>query len=307
MELESAKRELRDRLFRRMPEQGSYTAAVRGVGMHRRDTVNDPCNCLYAPRIIYMFQGCKRSIIGREEYRYGENDLFIAGVDLPNTSNILEATPEKPALALTIDLDNDLIAQLLLEMPPAVLVDDDRGKSAAVQPVDAALLDAFLRLEAIFDDPAAIPVLGPMILKEIHFRLLIGPNSGLLRSFHTLGTQRNQVAQVIGWIRTHFREMFQVEDLAERAHMAPSTFHRHFKEITSLSPLQFQKRLRLHEAQRLMLAHGMDIANACDAVGYESLSQFNREYKRLFGEPPRRNIIRWQSDRLHSPALVAAE
>ncbi|MCD8349952.1 MAG: AraC family transcriptional regulator [Planctomycetaceae bacterium] len=306
-ELEIAKKELRTRLWRRMPQQGSYETAIPGVGIHRRDTVNDPGRCLYTPRIVYIFQGRKHTTVGREEYFYGEDDLFIAGVDLPNTSNLIEASPKKPAMSLTIDLDNNLIAQLALEMPPSISIDITCDKSAVVQPIDSKIVDAFLRLESLLDAPEEVPVLGPMILKEIHFRLLIGPNGNLLRSFHTFGTQRNQVAQAISWVRQHFREAFQVEDLAERVHMAPSTFPRHFKEITSLSPLQFQKRLRLHEAQRLMLGDDLDISNACDAVGYESLTQFNREYKRLFGEPPRRNITRWQSDHLHMPALVAAE
>jgi transcriptional regulator GlxA family with amidase domain len=162
------------------------------------------------------------------------------------------------------------------------------------QPMDAEMLDALLRLVAVLDRPDEAPVLGPMIVKEIHFRLLLGPNGSHLRSLHSYGTQKSHVALAVGWLRMNFKEPFRVEELAEKVHMSPSTFHRHFKEITSLSPVQFQKRLRLHEAQRLMLAEDFGIAEVCDAVGYENVAQFTREYKRLFGEPPRRDVMRWK-------------
>ena len=306
LDLESAKKEIKARMLRRMPDEGSYATGVEGVGIHRRDVRNDPHQCLYGPRIIYILQGCKHTTVGNDEYCYGENDLFLSGVDLPNSSHIMTASPEEPCMSLTIDLDRSLIGQLALEFPMRGGA-SEAGFSLAVQPIDAQILDAFLRLEAVFDNPDEITILGPMILREIHFRLLSGPNGNLLRSFHTFGTQKNQVSQAIGWLKKNYKAAFRVEDLAEQVHMAPSTFHRHFKEVTSLSPLQFQKRLRLHEAQRLMLADDCDVAGACEKVGYESLPQFTREYRRLFGEPPRRNVTRWQGIRMRSPALSAAE
>ena len=305
LDLESAKREIKTRMVRRMPEEGSFATGVEGVGIHRRDRRNEPHQCLYGPRIIYILQGCKHTTVGNDEYLYGENDLFLSCVDLPNSSHIMTASPKEPCMSLTIDMDRSLIGQLALDFPLRGAGEADY--SLVVQPVDARILDAFLRLEAVFDNPDEITVLAPMILKEIHFRLLSGPNGNLLRSFHTFGTQKNQIAQAIAWLKKNFKLSFRVEDLAEQVHMAPSTFHRHFKEVTSLSPLQFQKRLRLHEAQRLMLSDDCDVAGACEEVGYESLPQFTREYRRLFGEPPRRNVTRWQGIMVHSPALSAAE
>lgn len=305
--LDEAKKELKKRMLARMPEAGSFETAIAGVGIHRRDAVNKPTSCLYTPRIVYIIQGSKQSLFGHDKYKYGEDDLFIAGVDLPNVSSLLEASPRKPCMSLAIDLDKNLIGQLAVEMatPP-------RGNAApdvplAVQPIDAEMLDIFLRIERLLDRPDEIPILGSMLIREAHFRLLIGPNGNLLRSLHTLGTQKNQVAQAITWLKANFKNPFRVEDLADKVHMAPSTFHRHFKELTSLSPLQFQKRLRLHEAQRLMLAADFNVNEACEEVGYDSLPQFNREYKRLFGEPPRRNIVRWQSAATAYPALAVGE
>ncbi|MDL2270169.1 AraC family transcriptional regulator [Desulfosarcina sp. OttesenSCG-928-G17] len=148
----------------------------------------------------------------------------------------------------------------------------------------------------LFDQPEKLAVIGPMIVREIHYLLLAGPNGHRLRLFHTLGSQSHQIARAISWLKENLATAVPIESLAEKVNMAPSTFHRYFKEITSLSPLQYQKRIRLHEAQRLMLAKDMNAGSASAAVGYESLSQFNREYKRLFGEPPRRDIKRLQDE-----------
>lgn len=162
----------------------------------------------------------------------------------------------------------------------------------AVAEVDPDVLDAFLRLAELNEKPEQIPVLAPMIIREIHYRLLIGPQGERLRMVNTLGTQSNQIAKSITWLRDNYREPLQVDKLARKLNMATSTFHKHFRQVTSLSPLQYQKRLRLYEAQRLMLSENEDAAVAALAVGYESPTQFNREYKRLFGEPPHRHVSR---------------
>lgn len=302
--LEYDKALLCERIQRRMTEPGSFATAIGGVGLHRRDKPNFPENCFLAPKIVKMVQGRKRSVIGADEYFYDEDNLFIAGVDMPNTSNIMDATPDKPCMSITVDLDKNLIAQLAMEMPEPISESDDAATGLLIQPVDAEMLNAFLRLEALLDKPTHISVLAPMLIKEIHFRVLCGPGGERLRLFYTYGSQKNQIARAIAWLRENFRERLTVDELAGKVHMAPSTFHRHFKEITSVSPLQFQKRLRLHEAQRLMLIEDLDAGRACEAVGYESLTQFNREYKRHFGEPPRRNVTRWQRDHAETPAVL---
>ena len=301
-DLKRANALLRERLEMRMPAEGSFSTRIAGVDIHRRDSVNAPTNCLYTPRIIKLVQGKKRCLVGRDEFMYGEDDIFIAGVDMPNTSNIFEASPKKPCLSITIDLDRNLIAQLAMEMAAPTPEEDGAATGLLVQPAEPEMLDAFVRLEALLDKPEQIPVLAPMIIKEIHFRALVGEGGNRLRLFYTYGSQKNQIARSIAWLRENFREKLAIEEMAEKVHMAPSTFHHHFKEVTTVSPLQFQKRLRLHEAQRLMLMDDMDANSACEAVGYESLTQFNREYKRHFGEPPRRNVTRWQRE--HSPSLA---
>lgn len=295
---------LKERLTRRMPSEGSFPTQIAGVDIHRRDTAGAPTNCLYTPSIIKLVQGRKRCFVGQDEFKYAEDNVFIAGVDMPNTSNIFEATPEKPYLSITVELDRDLLAQLAMEMPMSP-PGEDGATGLLVQPASPEMLDAFLRLEALFDKPDQIPFFAPLIVRELHLRVLFGPGGHRLRLFYTYGSQRNQIARAIAWLRENFKERLTVEDMAEQVHMAPSTFFRHFKEVTGISPLQFQKKLRLHEAQRLMLMDDLDATSACGVVGYESLTQFNREYKRLFGEPPRRNVVRRQRE--HPVAVVPGQ
>jgi AraC-like DNA-binding protein len=289
-----------------MPKPGAYETGLAGVRTYRRDETTEPQTCFYRPMIVKMVQGCKRALMGTDEYRYGEDDILVTGVDMPGTSMICEASPDSPGMSIAIDLDKNLIAQLALEIPHKPFDAGVMVKGIHVQPLDADLLDAFLRLAELFNAPERLSVLGPMIVREIHYLLLTGPNGHRLRSFHTIGSQANRVSQAISWLKQNLATAVQIEELAERVNMAPSTFHRHFKEITTLSPLQFQKRLRLHEAQRLMLTQDMDASSASVAVGYESLSQFNREYKRLFGDPPRKDIKRLREEALFvRPASVA--
>lgn len=292
VDMEKSKQLLKRQVLSHMPGAGDYETALPGVHMFRRDETTQPQTCFYRPVIVKMIQGYKRALMGKEVYRYGEDDLLVTGVDMPGASMTCEATPESPSLSIVIDLDRNLIAQLSLEIPYAPVDTAAAIKGVHVQPLDAEMLDAYVRLAELFDQPHKLAVLGPMIVREIHYLLLVGPNGHRLRALHTRGSQSNQVAQAIAWLKHNLSTSIPVEELAEKVHMAPSTFHRHFKEVTNLSPVQFQKRLRLHEAQRLMLVQDMDASHACLAVGYESLSQFTREYKRLFGDPPRKDIKR---------------
>jgi len=213
-------------------------------------------------------------------------------VDMPSSSFITAASPERPFLAVSLLLDKVLITRLAAETPLPSSLGKDSHKGISVASVDPDVLDAFLRLVELLGKPEQIPVLAPLIIREIHYRLLIGPQGGHLRRLNTFGTQSNQIAQAITWLRENFKKPLLVDELAQKVHMATSTFHRHFKEVTTLSPLQFHKRLRLFEAQRLMLAENENASTAGLAVGYESPTQFNREYKRLFGEPPHRDVVR---------------
>jgi AraC-like DNA-binding protein len=281
---------LKEKLLRWMPESGRYPTAIEGLTIVRRDEANQPENCFYKPLVAVIVQGFKRSVIGSDEYRYGENHCLVTGVDMPSVNHVTVASPEHPFLGLSLTLDKYLITQLATEIPPRL--GNGSYKGMAVADVDPDVLDAFLRLAELLDKPEQILILAPMIIREIHYRLLIGPQGERLRMINTLGTQSNQIAKTITWLRDNYKETLQVDELAKKVNMATSTFHRHFRQLTTLSPLQFQKRLRLYEAQRLMLAENEDAAIAALAVGYESPTQFNREYKRLFGEPPHRHVSR---------------
>jgi AraC-like DNA-binding protein len=281
---------LKEKLLRRIPEPGRYPTAIEGLMISRRHDAKELENCIYKPLVAVVVQGSKRSVIGSEEYRYGENHCLVIGVDIPSANHVIFASPEQPFLAVSLDLDKYLITQLAAEIPPSSRPGNDAYKGMAVAEVDPDVLDAFLRLVELLGKPEQITVLAPMIIREIHYRLLIGPQGERLRMVNTLGTQSNQIARTITWLRGSYKEPLQVDALARKVNMATSTFHRHFRQVKTLSPLQFQKRLRLYEAQRLMLVENEDAAIAALAVGYESPTQFNREYKRLFGEPPHRHV-----------------
>ena len=283
---------LKEKLLRWVPGAGRYPTAIEGLAISRRDGATQSECSFYKPLVAVTVQGSKRSIIGSEEYRYGKNNCLVVGVDLPSVNHITEASPEQPFLAVSLDLDKYLITQLAAEILPLSRSRNGSYKGMAVAEVDPDVLGAFLRLVELLEKPEQIPVLAPMIIREIHYRLLIGPQGERLRMVNTLGTQSNQIARSITWLRDNYKEPLQVDELARKVNMATSTFHRHFRQVTTISPLQFQKRLRLYEAQRLMLVENEDASLAGLAVGYESPTQFNREYKRLFGEPPHRHVSR---------------
>jgi len=285
---------LKEKLLRRMPVQGKFPTAIETFVIARRDDPNQLENCFSKPLVGLIVQGFKRSVIGSVEYCYGENQCLVAGVDIPSSFYVTDCSKEKPFLALSLELDKYLISQLAAEIPPSSGLGSGASKGVSVADVDGHVLEAFLRLVELLDKPEQIPFLAPMIIREIHYRLLIGPQGEHLRRLNTFGTQSNQIAQAITWLKDNYKEPLQVDELARKVNMATSTFHRHFKEVTTLSPLQFHKRLRLYEAQRLMLAQNENAASAGLEVGYESPTQFNREYKRLFGEPPHRNVSRMQ-------------
>lgn len=292
-ELDRTNTLLQEKLLPFIPQVGKFPTAIESLSLIRREVSNHTENCFTKPCVGVIVQGSKRSIIGSKEYRYGEKQCIVSGVDMPSSFYVIGASPERPFLSLSLNLDKYLITRLAAEIPSSSSpYTSNSGKGVIISDVSVDVLHAFLRLVNLLDSPEQIPVLAPMIIQEIHYRLLIGPQGDCLRRCNTLGTQSNQIAQAITWLRDNFKEPLYVDTLAQKVHMATSTFHRHFKDVTSLSPLQYHKRLRLYEAQRLMLAENEDATSASHAVGYESPTQFNREYKRLFGEPPHRYAMR---------------
>lgn len=290
-EFERINGQLKEKILGRASEPGSHPTAISGFNLVRRVQANE-LRVFYRPFIGLTVQGFKRTIVGRDEYSYGEYHCFVAGVDMPSKSYITVASDEEPFLALSLDLDRSLVAQLAAEIPSQARAESGAGKSVAVMEADAKVMAAFLRLAELLDEPEEIPIMAPMLIREIHYRLLLGPQGAWLRTICSLGTASNQVAQAVTWLRENYKAPLQVEELARKVGMSSSSFFRNFKQMTTLSPLQFQKALRLYEAQRLMLTSEYDVANAAYAVGYESSTQFIREYKRMFGEPPRRDVNR---------------
>lgn len=282
--------QIKERMLRRLAVTGKVETDIDGLFLMRQDESHKVQCAVSQPLVGIIIQGSKCTMVGSESFTYGANQGLLVGVDMPSTFYVCDAMPERPFLSLSLHLDSSLITRLAVEMPQASGASCSRG--TAIADMEPEVLDAFLRLLDLLDKPHERAVLSPMILREIHYRLLTGPMGAHLRKLNTQGTQSNQIAQAITWLRNNFTKPLQVEQLARRVNMATSTFHRHFKEVTTLSPLQFHKQLRLYEAQRLMLAENADAASASMAVGYESSTQFNREYKRLFGQPPLRDIRR---------------
>ena len=280
---------LLDILLRHAPESRSFPTAIKGFRIARRDIPHIIERCVLKPIVIVTVQGKKRTIVSKIPYEYGAGQSFFIGMDLPGDSLVLEASPEKPYLSMILELDAVLITQIVTELPNNI-TDNQQVLAVACSETDPAVFEAFSRLAELLDRHEQIKFLSPMIIKEIHYRLLTGPLGKHIRAINTLGTQSNQIAHAIAWLEDNYKTTIKIEELANHVNMTVSTFHRNFKRITSLSPLQFQKKLRLLEAQRLMLTEGMDATNTCYAVGYESPTQFNREYKRMFGNPPLKDI-----------------
>lgn len=246
---------------------------------------------VYEPCVAVIVQGRKRVLLGDETLTYGEDRYLITSMDLPVKAAVMEATPQQPYLAVALRLDWREIASLVLESPKAPAGGAAReSRAMSTGEVSAPLLQAFDRLLALLDQPEHIPALAPLVRREIFYRLLVGEAGGRLRQIATVDSQSQLIARAIARLNASFAQPLRVEALAREVGMSVSTFHHHFKALTAMSPLQYQKQLRLNEARRLMLSDRLDAASAAFRVGYESPSQFSREYSRQFGSPPSRDM-----------------
>jgi AraC-like DNA-binding protein len=292
---EAAKRSidaLKAKLPALAPGYGKIPTAIEGVIIYRQ-IENVRIDCFNVPCIGVIVQGDKRALVaaqhgGDREYRFREGWYIAYGMDLPAISHISGASAKRPHLALSIPLDRYILSQLASEVKPRPAGNAYRGLTVAEAGSD--MLEACLRLLNLLDTPERIPVIAPMIMREIHYYLLAGPEGEDFRLLGTAENPNNQIARAVSWLREHYRELFSLAELAAQVNMSQSSLCRHFSRITGTSPLQFQKRLRLYEAQRLMLAEDASAETAAYEVGYDSPTQFNREYKRQFGKPPHRDI-----------------
>ncbi len=274
---------------RHTPADGICRTAVPGLILARLLSPSDPNALVVDPSLCIVAQGAKEVFLAGEVYRYDPAHSLLVSVDLPISARVVEASPTRPCLAVRVSLNPSVVGELLPDCPN----DTPSGWTARgldVSPVEPQLLDAVARLVALLDSPQTLGPLAPLVLREITYRVLIGPQGARLRQIATAGAPAQQIARAIRWLRDHFTEPLRGESLARQAQMSLSGFHQHFKVVTGLSPLQYQKRLRLQEARRLMRDEGLDAASAAFRVGYESPSQFSREYRRMFGTPPRRDV-----------------
>jgi AraC-like DNA-binding protein len=263
---------------------------IPGLTLHRWEAPPGPTSYMLEPSICLIGQGSKRVLLGDEAHVYDADSFLITSVDLPLTAQIIEASIERPYLGLTLTLDLRTIAELMLDHSLPTVGRPQNCLGIAVSKVSPHLVDAFRRLIGLLARPQEIAALAPLIKKEIFYRLLAGEQGPRLRQIISVESHGYQIARTIDWLRDNFRKPFKVEDLAAKAGLSVSAFHNHFRIVTAMSPLQFQKRMRLSEARRLMFTEHMDATTAAFEVGYESPSQFSREYRRLFGGPPLRDI-----------------
>jgi len=287
-------RELRTELAHKiasfMGSEENRATDIPGLTLHRRIAPTAPCTMTYEPGVTVIAQGRKRVDLGRTTFIYGESQYLLTSVDLPIVSQIVEASLDIPCLALSLKLEMPLVRELLSREEIHVVEVSPDSPAMATGEASAEFLSACCRLMDLLDTPRDIPFLSGLIQREIIYRILRGPEGARLRAIATLGDQSHRTAKAIAWIKANYAKPLRVEDLAQIAGMGVSTLHHHFRALTAMSPLQYQKQLRLQAARGRMLTDGLDAASAAFEVGYESASQFNREYSRLFGQPPMRDI-----------------
>lgn len=275
-----------------VPCDGDRITDIPGLSLHRRKAVTAPMHCIYGLGIGVTLQGGKQVIVGSEVLSYTPGESMVTSVDLPVTSHVTQASVLKPFLGMMLALDSATVMQVAERMGLSQRMRDDAFRPVTVQPLDVGVLDALRRLVDLLKEPHWIETLAPLIKEEIIARLLNGTHGPQLLHVIAAGSPSQQIAKTLAWLKVNFRQTLRMDDLAAQAHMSPSTFRQHFRAVTGMSPLQYQKQLRLQAARQLMLSQNIDASSAGGLVGYESSSQFSREYSRLFGEPPQRDIKR---------------
>ena len=285
-----------DIIGRHVRDDGVYSTAIPGVSLIRSASPTMPMPVVYEPTLCLVAQGRKQAMLGTTAYVYDPAKYLIASVDLPVMGSVIEASQAVPYLCLALDLDTAVLSELALRHPL-------REESVSAPPAGITLndttpelLDAAVRLAGLLDRLRDIEALAPLVIREMLYRLLTENGNSIIRQMAQADSRLNQIAKAIAWLRSHYNEACRIDELVEIAGMSRSSFHTHFKAITSMSPLEFRNQLRLQEARRLMVTEAVDAAEAGYAVGYESPSQFSRDYARLFGMPPAKDAWRLRTD-----------
>jgi AraC-like DNA-binding protein len=297
--------EVLQRYTARQPGQSPIQTAIDGMAIMRSDNPKPPSHLIFRPSMCIVAQGAKWATFGGDRLEYRAGQALVIGVDTPSVGQVIEASPGEPCLVLAFELDLELMRSVAdaLDAPPRP--SGAPGRGVFVTDFAGPLADCALRLVRLLDTPKAIPALYPGIMREICYWLLTGPHGGDIARMALANSPSRPVLDALHTLRNGFREAMRVEDLAAVARLSPSAFHRQFKALTAMTPLQYQKQLRLLEARRLMMTRAVKVEAAAFAVGYESASQFSREYARMFGAPPKRDVNALRPD-LRTALAVAA-
>lgn len=292
---EARRRELAVLIAQWIGSEERFETGIPGVRLARRTEPTPPCSVTYAPSVIVVAQGVKRVDIGATTLYYSPSRFLLTSLDMPALASVAEASAAEPCLAMMIQIEMPVVRELLSREEMSVTSTTGGLRAMTLAEISEEFLDACCRLLRLLENPADIPILGGLIQREILYRVLRSSEGSRLRAIATQGEQSHRTAKAIAWIRENYRDPLRMEELAEVAGMAVSTLHHHFRALTALSPLQYQKQVRLQMARARMLTDGIDANAAAFEVGYESASQFNREYRRLFGNPPVRDVRRLRS------------
>jgi AraC-like DNA-binding protein len=281
--------ELADRIARALPRDGKLEPGP-DLHFHRKSARGERVHGVAEPSFCVIAQGSKEILVGEETFRYDPAHYLISTMELPLIGEVVEASPAKPYLSVRLVLDPSIVTSVMVGSGVVQAGGNGGVKAIDVSPLDANLLDATLRLVRLIDTPGEYRALAPLVVREIVYRLLTGAQGGRMRHLATFGGHAHRMVRAVQKLRENFDKALRIEDLARELRMSVSGFHAHFKTVTAMSPLQFQKQLRLQEARRLMLSENLDAAEAGYRVGYDDASHFSREYKRHFGEPPMRDV-----------------
>lgn len=290
-QVQANREELTERIVQAIGHDGKIEP-LKGLHFNRISSPSERLHSVSIPAFCAIAQGSKEVILGSDLYQYDPMRYLLATAELPVISQILEASKQKPYLSIRLDLDPALVGSVMVEAGYSSPQKGSSVKAIDVSPLDANILNAVVRLVRLLDSPAEAYILAPLIKREIIYRLLMGKQGDRLRQIAILGGYTHNIARAVERLRKDFDQPLRIENLARELGMSVSGFHQHFKAVTAMSPLQFQKQLRLQEARRLMLGQNLDASSTAYRVGYDDVSHFNREYKRLFGEPPMRDVER---------------
>ncbi|MEF3306373.1 AraC family transcriptional regulator [Paenibacillus sp. GYB003] len=303
LRMEQALRQLALLIRRHAPSNGTHRTAVASLTLMHTAQLSEPLESIYKPSICVVAQGAKTAALADETFRYDPSTYLVTSVELPIVGKIVEASPEIPYLSLKLSFDADVILDIMKEMNRPVRVPAEGCRGIAVNRTSPALLEAIVRLMQLLDAPEDVPVLAPLVIREILYRVLQSEQGALLHHFAIIGSHAHNIARAIQSINRQYDRPLAIEQLAKSVNMSASAFHKHFKRVTAMSPLQYQKTVRLQQARRLMLAEAVQASEAAFRVGYESPSQFSREYARMYGRPPVLDVRELRDSVANSDAL----